>query len=153
MSKKKIVMMVLFFLLVFVVSFIWIFLSKPPVGKNQEMITIGEKQITVEVVRTNDQIQKGLSGRKEIGADGMLFVLPARYIPKFWMKEMLFPLDFIWIDGGRVVDITAHVPVPKNDTRLSDLPTYSPKVPVTMVLEVASGFVSKHDIKIGDSVK
>lgn len=154
MSKKKMMLFSVFLLfLVFLVFFVRTFLYRSVVGENQAVITVGEKQITVEIAKTNDQIRQGLSGRKEIGADGMLFMLPTKNIPSFWMKDMLFPLDFIWIDGQVVVDIHENVPIPDPGVKLMDLPTYAPKVPVTKVLEVPSGFISKYDIKIGDSVK
>ena len=154
MSNKKIVILLLsLFLFLLIIFLINVFLHKTISKGNTVPIIIGNKRFVVEVAKTNEQIKQGLSGRKEIGAVGMLFILPARNISTFWMKEMLFPLDFIWIDGDTVVDIMENVPIPIQGVKLMDLPLYSPKVPVTKVLEVPSGFIKSHNIKIGDNLK
>ena len=60
-------------------------------------LRVGSGEVRVEIVETEAERQRGLSGRKEMGEDeGMLFVFdyPARH--EFWMKEMLFDLDFVW---------------------------------------------------------
>lgn len=117
------------------------------------LVTIGAHTFTVEVAATPQQISQGLSGREQVGADGMLFMMPRREVPLFWMKDMHFPLDFIWIDGNTVVDLTEHVPAPDPQTPLEELPRYSPAVPATHVLEVPVGIVSKLGIQKGDAVR
>lgn len=122
------------------------------VGDGMGTIEIDGKTFQVEIVRSKSEITKGLSGREQVRGDGMLFVLPERNIPSFWMKEMLFALDFIWIDGKTVVDITKNVPFPNPTTPLSQLLRYSPKQEVTHVLELPSGYTSQYGIDIGDAV-
>ncbi len=80
----------------------------------------------------------------------MLFVFdrPGRH--GFWMKGMNFPLDFIWINGGRVAQITENVPAPKNGEAPLSL---APQVEVDTVLEVNGGFAGKYQIKVGDKVE
>ncbi|MGD9129379.1 MAG: DUF192 domain-containing protein [Candidatus Woesebacteria bacterium] len=102
-------------------------------------IKIAEHILTVEVVNTAESINQGLSGRDKIGSDGMLFVFPEKEIVKFWMKEMRFDLDLVWMDDDKIVDITANVPAPTKDMQLSDLSIYNPKVPVNIVLELEAG--------------
>ena len=74
----------------------------------------------------------------------MLFIFdrPGRYA--FWMKGMKFPLDFVWILGGEVIEIRANVGVEELDVR--------PSQPVDMILEVNSGFAARNNLKIGDKV-
>lgn len=119
---------------------------------SMQEITIGSTKLLVEVVSTPQKIQQGLSGRASLGSDGMLFVLGTRRIPTFWMKEMLFPLDFIWIDGTTVVGITEQVPPPPQGTSIDSLRLYSPTVPVTHVLEVQAGFVAEKKVALGQEV-
>lgn len=111
---------------------------------------IAGQPIQVEAVTTPESIALGLSGRTAIGQDGMLFVLPERRIASFWMKDMLFDLDLIWIDGETITNITPNVPAPSPGTQLSDLPSYSSNVLVTMVLEVPAGTAREKNWKIGD---
>jgi len=124
------------------------------IGENANpYVTINTTKIPVEVERTPQEEALGLSYRQSLAtASGMLFVLPEKQIAQFWMKDMHFPLDFIWIDNTIVADITEHVPAPVNLSDQTNLPIYSPKVPVTHVLEVNAGFVKDHHIKVGDVV-
>src|ERR1044071_5405536 len=58
-------------------------------------------QVLVEIADTDQKRSLGLGGRASLAPDaGMLFIMPQRKKPTFWMKGMLIPLDFIWIDGN-----------------------------------------------------
>lgn len=118
--------------------------------REHRVIRIKNVPLEVEVVTQQESITLGLSGRAELGADGMLFVFPQRYIPRFWMKEMQFDLDLVWIDGATIVDITEQVPKPQPNQ--TTLPTYSPQQPVSMVLELPAGTVRTHSFAVGDEV-
>ncbi|PIR99220.1 hypothetical protein COT87_00595 [Candidatus Collierbacteria bacterium CG10_big_fil_rev_8_21_14_0_10_44_9] len=105
--------------------------------------------ITIELAKNSSQWEKGLSNRADLGdTDGMLFVFPQYHIPVFWMKDMKFPLDIIWIASGKVVDITYDVKVETVDK----LPTYSPLVPVNMILETRAGWAAENNIVLGDQL-
>jgi uncharacterized membrane protein (UPF0127 family) len=118
-----------------------------------QSLLIGEQQLEVEVVNTNSSISQGLSGRSQLGADGMLFVFPRSQIVTFWMKEMMFPLDLIWINNGLVVGVAEDIPAPNPDTPLSALPTYAPPTAVDMVLEVEAGKAKEWGIATGSHIK
>lgn len=104
--------------------------------QSQHTLLIDGRPFTVEVVKTPASIQQGLSGRDAITTDGMLFVMPTIDYHGFWMKDMRFDLDMVWIKDCQVVGVTAGVPVPVPGTPLESLPTYQPPGPVDMVLEV-----------------
>lgn len=105
--------------------------------------------LLIELAQTPAQWEKGLSDRSDLGdLDGMIFVFTQYHIPIFWMKNMLFPIDMIWVSGGKVVDITSNAPVETSDK----LPTYSPKVPVNMVLETRAGWAAENNIIVGDQL-
>jgi uncharacterized membrane protein (UPF0127 family) len=80
----------------------------------------------------------------------MLFVLP-NDSPSFWMKGMRFPLDIVWINGNRVVDVSADVPAPQGPG--GGLPTYSPDRPADRALEVNAGWAARHGVEPGDTVR
>lgn len=63
---------------------------------------------------------------------------------------MNFPLDFIWINNDKIVDISENIQAPAKGTLDADLEKIVPKASVDTVLEVNAGFVSANGIKIGD---
>jgi len=108
--------------------------------------------LKLEVVNTPQSITQGLSGRKELGVDGMLFVFDQPTTPQFWMKEMNFDLDIIWINQQKIVEIIKDVPAPVLNTPFNELPIYSPKQPVNMILETEAGKAAEWQLSIGDLV-
>src|SRR3989338_7215270 len=117
-------------------------------------VRVGSTDLSVEIADTPSLRKQGLSGHAPLHDDqGMLFIFPVPTTPAFWMLDMKFPLDMVWIGADKkVADITTHVPAPAPGTLNSALPTYSPKVPVVYVLEVNAGWAEKHGVKVGDSV-
>jgi uncharacterized protein len=114
----------------------------------KSQIVINNKTISVEIANTEKKREKGLSMHQPLSNDeGMLFVFdnPGNY--GFWMKDMLFDLDFIWIFNNKIVEITSDVS--HNDQRR----VYQPKMQVNSVLEVESGFVKRNQIKVGEQIK
>src|SRR3989344_5288383 len=62
-------------------------------------ISFGGVSLVTDVADTPELRQLGLSGKKSLEKDsGMLFVFDTTGIYGFWMKEMAFPIDVIWID-------------------------------------------------------
>ncbi len=116
-----------------------------------EKVIIKGHTLKVEVAVTNAEKQKGLGDRDVLAHDaGMLFVYQNKDRYGFWMKGMRFPLDYIWIDGNQVVDLSENVPAPAtSDTPPVEL---APKVPVDKVLEVNAGVIREAGIRIGDTV-
>lgn len=113
------------------------------------MMVAGEK-IKIEVVTTQETKSRGLSNLDSMPiGSGMLFVYDEYIIPSFWMKEMRFPIDIIWIKDDLIMGYEKNIYPQNHDEKLT---TYQPKTFVNYVLEVNSGFVDKYDIKIGDSV-
>lgn len=111
-------------------------------------IIINNKIIDIEIANTEEKRTKGLSLHKPLKEnEGMLFIFAQPGFYGFWMKDMLFDLDFIWIQDEKIVDLTENVSH-NNQEKI-----YQPKVPVTQVLEVNSGFVKKNGVKMGDEVR
>ena len=124
--------------------------------KPQKPITIKVKDmdLTVDVADTKETRTKGLSGRTSLNENsGMLFIFDTKNtVPYFWMKDMLIPLDIIWVNDGAIAKIDKKVQPPKTGTPDSALPILSPDVPIDYVLEVNAGYTDKKGIKIGDTV-
>ncbi|MBU4141500.1 DUF192 domain-containing protein, partial [Patescibacteria group bacterium] len=101
----KFTIVALFFLVIAV--FLFLFSHKPALAPESfndykiEEIKIGGKIIKVEIADMPEKQAKGLSGRKFLAENhGMLFVFTSPDHYSFWMKDMNFSLDFIWISGS-----------------------------------------------------
>lgn len=138
----KFVIVAVLLLLVFTILF---YFDKPLGTK----VTIGDDTFRVSVAITPQEITKGLGGRSALGKDeGMLFAFNNKDRYPFWMKDMNFPIDIIWIEDNVVIDITSDVQVATD----SSLPTYQPRSIANKVLEINAGEAEHRNINIGDTV-
>lgn len=118
-------------------------------AKHQLILNIGPATIRVEVADDAVERQRGLSGRKSLKPDeGLLFIFEEPGIYPFWMKEMNFPIDIIWIKDSWLVADTDKNIRPESFPRL-----FQSRSPIKYVLEVAAGFVEKNNIRIGEGVE
>ena len=109
------------------------------------------EEIPVEVADTLQKRSLGLGKRTSLKKGwGMLFVFEKRKPHRFWMKDMQFPLDIIWLDNQRIVHII-HNAKPANSMGEPEVMT-SP-VPVNFVLEIAAGQAAKLRLKTGQRMK
>jgi uncharacterized membrane protein (UPF0127 family) len=101
----------------------------------------------VELAQTTEQLKSGLSNRKFLGENhGMLFVFENAGKHSFWMKDMNFPVDIIWIDSdNKVIDITKDA----QPCGLDECEIYRAPSAVKYVLELPAGFSQKHSIETG----
>ena len=115
------------------------------------VVTLGGVPFRVELAITVAQRTQGLSGHPPLAPRaGMLFVFEQAQKHSFWMKEMLFPLDMIWIDAEcTVVHITRNAPPQAPKQALADLPLYGPPVPVLYVLEINAGEAESAAVTVG----
>ena len=106
--------------------------------------------VKVDVADEDAERVQGLSGRGVMGDyEGMLFIFEKEGLYNFWMKDMLIPLDFIFIDDhGFVVDTMERVSPCTSDM----CPMFSSDSPFKYVVEVNSGFVESNRIGVGNSV-
>jgi len=132
----------------------WSKYLQPSASSQVKTMTVGTKTIQVEIANTRDLRTKGLSGVTSLPKDnGMLFVFESKKAtPTFWMKDMLIPLDIIWIANGKVVKLDKNVAAPASDAKDGSLIKYSSPQAVDYVLEVNSGFSDTNNIKVNDSV-
>lgn len=119
------------------------------VYRNDEVVRIGSVAITTEIAQTNQEKIKGLGGRACIDDEqGMLFIYDKPGFYSFWMKDMKFPIDIIWIGSDyRVVDIEKHIKpstYPKSFTNNAK--------PAQYVLEIKAGRANQLGITLGTPV-
>lgn len=128
------------------------YVSRIAVVGDKREIKINNRVIIAEIAATAALRGRGLSGRDRLGSkEGMLFIFdePSRY--SFWMKDMKFPIDIIWIRQNLIVGIEENIPPPLSQ-EVSELKVYEPPLPVTQVLEVAAGRARILRAKVGDTV-
>jgi hypothetical protein len=120
----------------------------PYLGRKIRLNFNNGAEFEVELAQTEAEQIQGLSGRAQLGAtEGMLFVYATTTIPSFWMKEMNFSLDIIWLDQNqKIADITLNISPATFPT------TFSPKKPVQYVLEVPAGTAVKNNLQLGDLI-
>ncbi len=108
----------------------------------------------VEVLRSPQDKGRGLSGSPSLEpGTGALFVYAPEQAPAFWMKGMLFDLDFVWIGGDcTVLDVTERVPRPAPGTPDTSLPVYSAPASAAYNLEINAGEAGSAGIRPGDRV-
>ena len=119
-------------------------------GDQPPRVTINGHTVMVELAQTPEQQALGLGWRESLAADhGMLFIFPTLGTPSFWMKDMRFPIDIIWIQDNVIVEVEPAVPLPATD----ELLRYIPAEPVNYVLEVNAGWAASHGVRKGDRVR
>ncbi len=108
----------------------------------------GPHDFSVEVMRTEPELEKGLMFRKSMPADrGMLFDFQREQSVMMWMKNTLIPLDMIFMaKTGKVVGIIPNAK-PMSEQILSVL------TPTDAVLELNGGAAAKIGLKVGDMVR
>jgi uncharacterized protein len=68
------------------------------------------------------------------------------------MKDMLIPIDILWIDKGKVLGIESNS-LPELGVPSGQLKKYRSSEPVQYVMEIAGGRADELGIKVGDNVK
>lgn len=117
-------------------------------GKTKE-ITVGDAIFKVRIADNPASRSLGLSGTGILKEnEGMLFLFSEEEIQKFWMKDMKFPIDIIWIKGNTVVGIIMGAEPEEGP----DYTIYSSPEPVDKVLEINAGLSQRLGIKIGDVI-
>ena len=116
----------------------------------QADLLINNYRMKVDIAGTPQQQQTGLAIKSALKEnDGMLFPFPNESYQGFWMKDMKFPIDIMWIDkNNTIVYIQPNLPPCVND---QNCPIYRPNVKVIYVLETVAGFAQKHHIVVGQS--
>lgn len=105
--------------------------------------------IHVSIADTSEERERGLSGRKRLALDeGMLFIFPQNGWYAFWMKDMRFSIDILWLsESGAVVHIVESVSPATYPTR------FVSESSARYVLELPAGYAEAHKIEVGDIVR
>jgi uncharacterized protein len=121
-------------------------------GYQQVNVTVNGLTLVADIAVTNEQMAKGLSVKDGLAEnEAMLFVFGNEAEHTFWMKDMKFPIDIIWIDSDKTIIHIEHNLQPCNSGVLC--PTYKPTDDSMYVLETIGGFAEKYNIVKGTWVE
>lgn len=120
---------------------------KDDIAFGSRSISVGDKEVRVELALTPAQMARGLQRRRSLPPDeGMLFIYSQPVRSEFWMKDTLIPLSIAFIDGeGRILDIQEMVP--DDGSR-----RYRCPLPYRYALEMNRGWFKKNGVRVGEKV-
>ena len=107
----------------------------------------------LELAADRVSLGRGLANRPILPEDtAMLFVFPDERTMTFWMKDVIMPLDVLFLDRqGRIVDIQTMLPQP--GAAESELVRYTSAAPAQYALEVNAGQAEKYGFEVGMPVE
>ncbi len=150
---NKTVIVILILVVIVVILAIVASYAKPFfVDSGKKILTVGSQTFEVGIADNILARAQGLSGRPSLGeTEGLFFIFPFASSTGFWMKDMNFPIDIVWINGGKVIGFSENLQ-PGPGKSIFVLPRYYPPEPVDRVLEVNAGAVKQYNFAEGDEV-
>ena len=110
-------------------------------------VEIGSARYTVEIADEVAEQQQGLSGREGLAESaGMLFIYEQPGLYGYWMNEMLFSIDILFLDQDKRVVHIVEGASPESYPEV-----FRPPEPAQYVLEVSSGEAARYGMSVGDT--
>lgn len=146
---SKVVLAVIAIVLVLSVT---IFLREKEVSQEPSaVLSIRGNVIRLMVADSPEERSRGLSRRTNLAEnEGMLFVFDTPDYHSFWMKDMKFPLDIIFIRDDRIVAVYENVLPPNSEQETPSV--VKPDEKANFVLEINAGQSSLYGFQKGDKV-
>jgi hypothetical protein len=161
-QKKKFLILAFISLLfsIFFLSLFFVFMNKETQSErnndNNPKVCFSQEEedfcINVELAKTPKEKVRGLMYRESLGEnEGMLFMYEKEGYRAFWMRNMNFPLDIIWLDSDRII-IYIHENIPPCTSE--HCPLYSPSdgKKAQYILEVNAHFSRRNNLSIGQKL-
>jgi len=146
----KIKKIILFIIIAGVVlAAIWYILNRvySLAGNKIGTIAIADQKFYAEIVLSEEKLSQGLGDRDGLCRScAMLFKFSSTGQYPFWMKDMRFPLDILWILDGKIVYLEKNV-----SEKFAGI--LSPPIVADQVLEINAGIADKLGVKAGDEIK
>ena len=118
-------------------------------SSNIKYVNIGGQKIQVELAVTVAERTQGLSGRQSLDeGTGLLFIFDKSGQYPFWMKDMNFSIDMVWMnDKKQVLNVAENV---SPDTYPE---SFCPAEPAKYGLEINAGSATQAGITTGVTLK
>ena len=108
-------------------------------------LTLGGVALAASVADTTSERQQGLSGTPYLPTGVVkLFIFDEAGLWGFWMKEMKYPIDIIWLDEHKEVVYIEHYLTPESYPK-----TVTPPGNAKYVIETKAGFAAANNLTIG----
>ncbi|HPT27643.1 MAG TPA: DUF192 domain-containing protein [Bryobacteraceae bacterium] len=117
---------------------------------NTRAVTLPDgTKIRAELVTTQSDLMRGLKYRDSLDQDaGMLFAYGKPGFYRYWMHEVKFPIDMMWLDRDhRIVQLIHKVPPCAGPAETC--PVYGGDFEALFVLELNAGAAMKYNLKPG----
>ena len=112
----------------------------------------GGRVIKVDMMISQLDLGRGMKYRSSLAPDhGMLFVHATPGYYRYWMYQVLIPLDIIWMDTDRKIILIMPDAQPCKTTP-DQCPQYGSPKPAHYVLELAGGMAKKYNLRVGQQV-
>jgi len=122
-------------------------------GFNSPTATIDKQTYNLTEAKTQSELETGLSKTQSLPQNSaMVFLFPKKDTYSFWMKNMKFPIDIIYISNNKIIKIFPNLQPPPSGVADNQIPTVTPPSPADTVLEINAGQSSKYGFKAGDNV-
>lgn len=117
-------------------------------GSDKVGVFVHDIPLTVSIANTPEERRQGLSGVDGLlPQEGKLFIFEEDGIYGFWMKDMNFAVDIIWINSNLEV---IHI---EENVRPSTYPSvFTSQAPARFVLETNAFFAETFNINLGDKL-
>ena len=131
----------------------YLFIYKINISDSQIKVVINQKEYLLNIAKTDEERSRGLAKFDTIKEnEGMLFIfdVPGRY--SFYMKDMKFNIDIIFLDQNKkVVDLYKNVKF-QDYKNPYDYETYKPNFNSKYTIELKEGEIEKNGVKLGDYI-
>ncbi|HKI09256.1 MAG TPA: DUF192 domain-containing protein [Nitrososphaeraceae archaeon] len=114
-------------------------------------VTVKDFELNADVPITSELMSKGLAVKNQLKEnEAMLFIFEESAKHSFWMKDMKFPIDIIWLDSAsKIVHIERNL---QPCASVFICTSYSPSVDSQYVLETVAGFAQRHNVNMGSDI-
>lgn len=117
--------------------------------RTDRRLSINGSSLSAQVANTDTSREQGLSGRTCLATgQAMLFTFDKPGYYPFWMRDMRFPIDIIWIGNDHTVADVMEDAQPDSYPK-----SYINERPARYVLEVSAGSARKLGIGLGTVIK
>ncbi len=119
-------------------------------SKPQNKICIKERCFYVKLAVTQAEQDRGLMFRRYLGRDeGMLFIFNEESVHPFWMKNVILPLDIIWLNKEHEVVFISKNTQPCRNDFCEDI---NPSKNSSYALEFNAGIADEIGLGLGDKI-
>ena len=127
-------------------AIIAILIVTAPATKGKKRIMINNTPVHVTIADTEAKRKQGLSNTPPLAQnEGMMFVFDTAGKYQFWMNDMNYDLDFVYVRDNKIVALAERVPAPKNNK--GAIAIITPNIVFTHVIELPSGFIAENHIQ------